>query len=93
MAIQYAKAMGLNVIAVDIHEPQLELARQLKADITINASLEDPVAKIQKDIKGAHDVLVTAVSSTAFTQAINMLRRHGTVALVGLPPGSFELPI
>jgi len=93
MAVQYAKAMGLNVIAVDIHEPQLDLARQLKADISINASLEDPVARIQKEIKGAHGVLVTAVSSAAFTQAINMLRRHGTVSLVGLPPETFELSI
>ncbi len=29
----------------------------------------------------------------AFTQAVNMLRRHGTLALVGLPPGTFELSI
>lgn len=93
MAVQYAKAMGLNVVAVDIYESQLELARQLKADITINASIEDPVKRIQKEIKGAHGVLVTAVSSVAFTQAINMLRRHGTVSLVGLPPGTFELSI
>ena len=93
MAVQYAKAMGLNVIAVDIHEPQLKLAKQLKADITINAASEDPVARIQKEIKGAHGVLVTAVSPMAFTQAVNMLRRHGTLALVGLPPGTFELSI
>lgn len=93
MAVQYAKAMGLNVVAIDIHESQLELARQLKADITINSSLEDPVKKIQKEIKGAHGVLVTAVSSSAFTQALNMLRRHGTVSLVGLPPGEFNVSI
>lgn len=93
MAVQYAKAMGLNVIAIDIHEPQLQLAKQLKADITINASVEDPVARIQKEIHGAHGVLVTAVSPVAFSQAVNMLRRHGTLALVGLPAGTFELSI
>lgn len=93
MAVQYAKAMGLHVIAVDIHKPQLELAKSLNADIIINAAEEDPVSKIQKEIKGAHGVLVTAVSPVAFTQAINMLRRHGTVSLVGLPPGDFKLSI
>jgi len=93
MAVQYAKAMGLNVVAVDIHEPPLKLAKQLNADIVINASLEDPVARIQKEIKGAHGVLVTAVSTVAFAQAVNMLRPHGTLSLVGLPPGTFELSI
>ena len=71
----------------------MKLAKQLNADITINALLEDPVAKIQKEIKGAHGVLVTAVSTVAFAQAINMLRPHGTISLVGLPPGTFELSI
>ena len=41
---------------------------------------------VQRDIGGAHGVLVTAVSNSAFGQAIGMARRHGTVALVGLPP-------
>lgn len=93
MAVQYAKAMGLNVIAIDIHDQQLELAKQLKADIVINAAQEDPVSRVQKEIKGAHGVLVTAVSTSAFSQALNMLRRHGTVALVGLPPGKFDISI
>ncbi len=43
LAVQYAKAMGLNVVAIDIHEAQLNLARELKADIIINAAKEDPV--------------------------------------------------
>lgn len=93
MAVQYAKVMGLRVIAVDIHKPQLELAKALNADMMINAAEEDPVAKIQQTIKGAHGVLVTAVSPHSFAQAVEMLRRHGTVALVGLPPGDFKLSI
>lgn len=93
MAVQYAKAMGLHVIAVDIHPPQLALAQQLNADIVINAAEEDPVAKIQRDIGGAHGVLATAVSTESFSQAINMLRRRGTLVMVGLPPGNFTLPI
>ena len=93
MAVQYAKAMGLNVIAIDIQEPQLALAKQLKADIVINAVLEDPVARVLDEIQGAHGVLATAVSPDTFSQAVNMLHRWGTVALVGLPPGDFKLSI
>jgi propanol-preferring alcohol dehydrogenase len=38
-------------------------------------------------------VLVTAVSTAAFAQALKMVRRKGTVSLVGLPPGEFPTPI
>jgi propanol-preferring alcohol dehydrogenase len=93
MAVQYAKAMGLKVVAIDVHDEQLKLAKHLKADIVINASKKDPVAIVEKEIKGAHGVLVTAVSTESFGQAVAMLRRKGTVALVGLPPGDFKLSI
>jgi alcohol dehydrogenase, propanol-preferring len=75
MAVQYAKAMGLHVGAVDVVDDKLALARQLGAELTANAKSEDAAAKIRKEIGGAHGVLVTAVSTTAFRQAVNMLRR------------------
>ena len=92
-AVQYAKAMGLHVAAVDIAEDKLKLAEQLGADLTVNAGTTDPVATVQRATGGAHGVLVTAVSPKAFAQAIGMVRRRGTVALVGLPPGDFPAPI
>ena len=93
MAVQYAKAMGLNVAAVDIAEDKLKLARDLGATVTVNARETDPVAFLKKEIGGAHGVLVTAVSPKAFEQALCMLRRGGTLVANGLPPGSFPLPI
>jgi propanol-preferring alcohol dehydrogenase len=93
MAVQYAKAMGMHCAAVDIHPEKLELARSLGADIVVNAREEDPGAALQKAVGGMHGVLVTAVTPKAFSQAIGMLRRRGTMALVGLPPGDFPLPI
>lgn len=93
MAVQYAKAMGLNVAAVDIDDAKLDLATRLGAAAVVNAKKEDPAAFIKKEIGGAHGVLVTAVSSIAFEQALGMVRRGGTIALNGLPPGSFPLPI
>ena len=93
MAVQYAKAMGLNVAAVDVDDDKLELARRLGATVVVNARTTDPAAFLKKEIGGAHGALVTAVSPKAFEQALGMMRRRGTVSLVGLPPGSFPLDI
>lgn len=93
MAVQYARAMGMHVAAIDIHPDKLALATQLGAEIAINARETDPAAELQKRLGGVHGALVTAVSPTAFEQAFGVLRSHGTMALVGLPPGRFAMPI
>ncbi|CCH55786.1 Alcohol dehydrogenase GroES domain protein [Fibrisoma limi BUZ 3] len=93
LAVQYAKAMGMHVAAVDIQAEKLKLAQEVGADLVINAAKENPVTVIQQRIKGAHGVLVTAVSRSAFAQGVGMLRRRGTLSLVGLPPGDFNLNI
>jgi len=93
VAVQYAIAMGLHVAAIDIGPDKMKLARSLGAEITVDAKEEDPVQAIQKQIGGAHGVLVTAVSLGAFKQAIGMLRRGGTCVLNGLPPGEFPVSI
>ncbi|MDU6409820.1 MAG: alcohol dehydrogenase AdhP [Yersiniaceae bacterium] len=93
LAVQYAKAMGMNVAAVDVDDSKLALASRLGATVTVNARQQDPAACLKKEIGGAHGALVTAVSPIAFQQAIGMTRRGGTIALNGLPPGNFELSI
>ncbi|CAN5608297.1 alcohol dehydrogenase AdhP [soil metagenome] len=93
LAVQYARAMGFHVIAVDIDDAKLALATRLGADMVINAARQDPVQEVQRSLRGAHGVLVTAVSRPAFAQALGMLHKRGTMSLVGLPPGDFALPI
>ena len=94
VAIQYAKAMGLHVVALDVADSRLSLARELGADLAVNASDADAVQQVLRATGGgAHGILVTAPSVPAFRQAISMARRHGTVSLVGLPPGEFPTPI
>ncbi|HEY0120272.1 MAG TPA: alcohol dehydrogenase AdhP [Rhizobium sp.] len=93
LAVQYAKAMGLNVIAVDIDDSKLDLARSLGAALTVNARKADPIGFVKKEVGGAQGVLVTAVSPKAFEQALGMVGRGGTVSLNGLPPGDFPLSI
>ena len=92
-AVQYAKAMGFHVIAVDVDDAKLALATRLGADMVINARVQDPATEVHRAIRGAHGVLVTAVACSAFAQALGMLHKRGTMSLVGLPPGDFALPI
>lgn len=94
LAIQYARAMGLHVVVLDLGPEKLRLARELGADLALDA--RDPGVEeriIRETNGGAHGVLVTAVSAPAFVQALRLARRRGTVSLVGLPPGSFATPI
>jgi propanol-preferring alcohol dehydrogenase len=93
VAVQYAKAMGMHVAAIDVADDKLALAKRLGADIVVNAKNEDPGQKLQKEVGGVHGALITAVSPIAFKQGIEVLRKKGTIALNGLPPGSFDLPI
>lgn len=94
VAIQYAKAMGLKPIGVDIAEDKLALALAAGAEYAVNALDKDAVARVLEITGGgANGVLVTAVSTSAFAQALHMVRRKGTVSLVGLPPGDFPTPI
>jgi alcohol dehydrogenase, propanol-preferring len=94
IAVQYARAMGLHVVALDVTDDKLALARDLGAEVTVNARSPDAVAHVLKATGGgAHGVLVTAVSPPAFAQALRLARRRGTVSLVGLPPGEFATPI
>jgi propanol-preferring alcohol dehydrogenase len=94
VAVQYAKAMGLHVAAIDVADDKLELAKKLGADLVVNATKMDPGEYLKKESGGGmHGAVVTAVSTTAFSQAISTLRRKGTLSMTGLPPGSFDLPI
>ncbi|PZF78220.1 alcohol dehydrogenase AdhP [Aestuariivirga litoralis] len=90
IAIQYARAMGLRVAAVDVSKEKLDLATSLGAEIVVNGAETDPAAAIQEQIGGTHAAVVTAVAAKAFEQAVLMLRPGGTVAYIGLPGGKSD---
>src|SRR5688572_16390885 len=93
MAIQYAAIAGGRVIAVDLFDDKLELARELGAEFTVNAAKEDPVAAIQA-LGGANQAIALAVAPKAFEQAFGSLRRGGTLVFVALPADNeVKLPI
>ena len=95
LAVQYARLVGGIVVAVDVDDDKLELARKLGADHTVNAATSDPVAAIEA-LGGVDVAVVTAVIPTVFEQAFAALRRGGRLVCVGLPAeadGPMSLPI
>lgn len=95
LAVQYAKKVfNAQVVAVDINQDKLDLAKASGADIIVNGrEVEDVAAYIQEKTGGCHGVVVTAVSKVAFNQAIDSVRAGGTVVAVGLPSEYMELSI
>ena len=93
VALQYAKAMGFNVVAVDIADEKLELAKSLGADETVNGLKEDPVEAIQSRLGGVQASISVAVTKKAFEQAYGSVKRGGTLVVVGLPNDELPIPI
>ena len=94
LAVQYAKAMGLLVCAVDVDDDKLAHAGRLGADFAVNAQQPNAVEQVKKATDGgAHGVLITAPSLPAFRQGVGMTRKWGTCVLVGIPPGEFPTPL
>ena len=93
LALQYALIAGAQVVAVDLFDEKLAMAKQLGAAYTVNAREQDPAAAI-KALGGADAAIALAVSPRAFEQAYGSLRRGGTLVFVGLPADNYiKLPI
>jgi len=84
----------MKVIAVDINDDKLNLAKEVGADYIINSLHEDPAKKILEITNGgAHGVVVSAVAKIAFDQAVYSVRAGGRVVAVGLPSEMMDIPI
>ncbi|MFS6937542.1 alcohol dehydrogenase AdhP [Neisseria animaloris] len=94
LAVQYAKKVfGAHVIAIDINDDKLALAKEVGADLTVNPVKEDAAKFIREKTGGAHAAVVTAVSRAAFNSAVDAVRAGGRVVAVGLPSETMDLSI
>lgn len=91
LAVQVAKSFGAEVIAVDIADDKLELARSLGAAVAINAAKEDAVKRIKK-MGGAHVAVVTSAAKAAYDSAFYAVRSSGTLVVVGMPAEDLSFP-
>lgn len=92
MAVQYAKAMGPHVVAVDVHQDKLDLATS--SGLTQHSTQSNRILSGTFRARWAGSTAFwQKLSNSASSQAVGMLRRGGFMSLVGLPPGDFPLPI
>lgn len=84
LAVQYAQIAGAVVVAVDIEEHKLDLARNLGADHTINARAAEPYA-VLGHLGGADVVVVTAPEQSCYEHALTALRPGGRLVCTGVP--------
>lgn len=94
LAVQYAKAMGMIPIAVDVGQDKLNFCLSLGASYAFDAKRSDLSSAISEITGGGcHGVLCLATSPSAFKLGVGLCRRKGTLVLVGLPSGGFDLNI
>jgi alcohol dehydrogenase, propanol-preferring len=91
LAVQLGKSFGAEVIAVDVSDAKLELAKSMGASCTLNAAS----TKVVKELRakgGVHVCLVTSGAKAAYDTAFYCLRPMGTLLVVGLPAESICFP-
>lgn len=91
LALQIARSFGAEVIAVDISDDKLELARSLGAKHTLNAKTADVVKEIRK-LGRVHAAIVTSAAKSAYDMAFSSVRQGGALVAVGLPSEPLTFP-
>lgn len=91
LAVQVVKALGAEVIAVDIAEEKLELARSLGADHILQADRDGVVSELRV-AGGVHVAVVTSAAKAAYDTAFASLRPGGTLVVIGLPAEPLTFP-
>jgi alcohol dehydrogenase, propanol-preferring len=96
MAIQLTKAVtGAKIIAMDLDDQKLDVAKKNGADITINSKKEDPVKAIMEltDKLGADAIIDFVNASKTVETDMQILRRRARLVLVGLFGGELKLSL
>ncbi|OJJ35953.1 hypothetical protein ASPWEDRAFT_183932 [Aspergillus wentii DTO 134E9] len=95
LAQQYAKAMGLRVIAIDSGEDKRKECQEMGAEVFIDfrksrdLDLVNAVKAATSDRLGPHAVLLLAASELPFQQATSYVRPHGTIVAIGMPAHAY----
>ncbi|KAI5123358.1 hypothetical protein M0805_001779 [Coniferiporia weirii] len=96
LAVQYARAMGLRVIAIDTGEDKKKLVLSLGAEKWIDFKESKDIVQDIKNVTdglGPHAAVVTAAHQSAYAQAVDYLRPSGTLVVVGMPNAPLDANI
>ena len=91
LAVQMGRELGADVIAIDIGEEKLALARSLGATKTLNAASSNVVKEL-RSAGGVHVALVTSAAKAAYDMAFHCVRSTGVLLAVGLPAQDICFP-
>lgn len=91
LAIQLGRAAGAEVVAIDIAEEKLTLAKSLGAVRTLNATSSDVVKELRRS-GGMHVAIVTSAAKSAYDMAFSCMRPSGRLLVVGLPAQEISFP-
>ncbi len=91
LAVQFGRALGADVTAIDVSDEKLELARSFGAACTLNAATTDAVKELRRSGR-VHVALVTSAAKAAYDAAFSSLRPTGTLLVVGLPAENICFP-
>jgi propanol-preferring alcohol dehydrogenase len=91
IAVQIGRELGAEVVAIDVSDAKLALAKSLGAAIGLNASSPN-IAKELRATGGVHVALVTSAARAAYDVAFSCLRPTGTLLVVGLPAEKICFP-
>ncbi|RDB23020.1 Alcohol dehydrogenase 1 [Hypsizygus marmoreus] len=94
LAIQYAVAMGLRVLAIDTGEAKKQLCLKLGAEKWVDfRESQDLIKDVQAatDGLGPQAAIIAAGDERPFNQALRYLRFTGTLVAVGMPGGGATL--
>jgi len=94
LGVQYAKAMGLRPIALDVGHTKEKYCKSIGAEHYVDATAPDAAQQVLDYTEGGcHGVVCFATSAPAFKVATDIARRKGCVVCCGLPAGTFPTSI
>jgi Zn-dependent alcohol dehydrogenase len=92
--LQGARLAGATtIVAVDVKDTALVLAKKFGATHVVNARAEDAVARVQALTGGAHFAFEAYGSGATTRMAVDMLRKRGTAVIVGIAPIGDAAPV
>ncbi|BGP13916.1 hypothetical protein JCM10213_002559 [Rhodosporidiobolus nylandii] len=92
LAVQYANAIGLRVVAIDTGADKKKLVASYGCDTFVDFREFSEPGKLIEEIKrvcggvGPHAAVIASAGGAAYNDALEYLRPHGTLVAVGLPP-------
>ncbi len=82
------------IIAVDIDEDKLVLAKEMGADYVINSKEKDVISEIKKIAPNGLDIVFDVVGKASVArQGLDLLKKGGTIVMVGLMDKEISFPV